>query len=420
MAGRDEAGLERGSSVTPRGGAGSGLIVESEGVSGGSHETLARMTAALLKRSKAHHVLVAVQRGRGDGGAAADGSGGGAPFRWMGAAGITDEPGAPFTPDARFFIASISKMFVAAAVLRLHERGRLDLEHSIRQYLPGELVDGIHCKDGRDWTDRITLRHLITHTSGLADWLEDRPRGGRSVLERAMTEGDVLLAPAEIVEHVRERLTPHFAPLHAEEPGRAPRYSNTNFDLLMLIAEAVAGRPFEDVLADEVLQPLGLMETGFAGNDGDMKRAASVWLGSEVLDRPRLLRSTRTLNSSVKDLFAFMQALVRGELFQERSTWELMTAQPRRFGFPRDVAAMRAPQWPVAYAKGIMHFQFPPPMSLLVAMPPVIGHTGSTGTWLFYCPYLDLYLCGAISQAMGGPVPFRFVPKLLRELARRG
>lgn len=95
-----------------------------------------------------------------------------------------------------------------------------------------------------------------------------------------------------------------------------------------------------------------------------------------------------------------------------------MIEQPRRFGFPRDAAAMRAPQWPIAYGKGIMRVEFPPPMSWFISAPPIIGHTGSTGSWLFYCPRPDVSVCGTVSQAAGGPVPFCFVPKLLREVQR--
>ena len=50
-------------------------------------------------------------------------------------------------------------------------------------------------------------------------------------------------------------------------------------------------------------------------------------------------------------------------------------------------------------------------------MPAVIGHTGSNGAWLFHCPAADLYLCGTVDDLSAGAVPYRFVPRLLREMA---
>lgn len=487
------------------------LYVERHGVADSEHARLSRLLAELVRRGKAQHGLLAVEWGgsrrvgqRGDGEARRirtdkGGAGGRRPRgggtgigrlggtaaggqnhvkRWIGATGVANGDGVAMTPEKSFFVASISKMFVATVVLKMWERGELELDGPIRQYLPGEFVGGIHRLNGVDYTDRITLRHLLTHTSGLADWFEDRPRGGASIVERALQEGDVGLEPDEIATYVREQLRPHFPPLGTDARPQPPRYCNTNFDLLMVVVERIAGAPFEDVLAREVLRPLGLANTTFAGRfkggagdggpgTGDGSGAdrgsgtsdgsgadsgsgtgvrkvgavagsnegaragnvpeagnagadAAVWLGEEALNLPRLLRSTRTLNSTAADLFAFMRSLVGGQVFERAETWESMSGQWRRFGFPRDVAAMRAPQWPIAYGMGVMHFEFPPPMSLLMGMPPVVGHTGSTGSWLFYCAELDVYVCGTVSQATGGPVPFRFVPKLLRELRRMG
>lgn len=65
---------------------------------------------------------------------------------------------------------------------------------------------------------------------------------------------------------------------------------------------------------------------------------------------------------------------------------------------------------------GMMRFRLPRVFTPLHPMPAVIGHTGSTGSWLSHCPELDLLLCGTVDQASAGAVPYRFVPKLLRVL----
>jgi D-alanyl-D-alanine carboxypeptidase len=90
-----------------------------------------------------------------------------------------------------------------------------------------------------------------------------------------------------------------------------------------------------------------------------------------------------------------------------------------RFGLPLDAAALRAPSWPIEYGLGLMRFQLPRFLTPLHPMPAVIGHTGSTGSWLFHCPELDVRIAGTVNQATAGAVPYRFVPKLLRALDPR-
>jgi CubicO group peptidase (beta-lactamase class C family) len=64
------------------------------------------------------------------------------------------------------------------------------LDERISAYLPSSLVAGLHRLKGVDYSDRITVRHLLSHTSGLADWLEDYPKSGRSLVEQIVAEGD--------------------------------------------------------------------------------------------------------------------------------------------------------------------------------------------------------------------------------------
>ena len=88
---------------------------------------------------------------------------------WEGAAGMADpEAGRSMTPETPVRIASNTKTFIAAAVLRLAEEGRLDIDDSIADHLPSEFVEMLE-GDGYD-TGAMTLRHLLTHTSGLFDF----------------------------------------------------------------------------------------------------------------------------------------------------------------------------------------------------------------------------------------------------------
>jgi D-alanyl-D-alanine carboxypeptidase len=90
----------------------------------------------------------------------------------------------------------------------------------------------------------------------------------------------------------------------------------------------------------------------------------------------------------------------------------------KRFGFPCDAAALRAPSWPIEYGLGMMRFALPRALTPLRAVPELIGHSGSTGTWLFCCPRYEVLFAGAVDDISAGPVPFRrVIPQVLRAVA---
>jgi CubicO group peptidase (beta-lactamase class C family) len=161
--------------------------------------------------------------------------------RTLAAFGATDlEHDIPNTPSSIFEAGSVSKQFTAAAVLLLVQDGKIRLTDDIRQYLP-ELPD---------FGARITIDHLLTHTSGLRDWgtlatLEGWPR-----TERAMTQADIL-------DMMARQIDLNYA------PGTEYSYTNTGYNLLAMIVERVSGRPFPEFSAERIFKPLGLTSTSW-------------------------------------------------------------------------------------------------------------------------------------------------------------
>lgn len=94
-------------------------------------------------------------------------------FTWTGATGESTRDGLPVRSDTPVFLASIDKLWNATIAMKLSERGQLDLDSRICTYLPPALTQGIHRLGGVDYSEQITVRHLLGHTSGLADWLEE-------------------------------------------------------------------------------------------------------------------------------------------------------------------------------------------------------------------------------------------------------
>jgi D-alanyl-D-alanine carboxypeptidase len=359
----------------------------------------------LVARRGIYHAILGIER--------LDGS-----MRWTGAAGTADPSGRPMTAQTPYFIASVTKLYVAAAALRLCEQRRLDLEAPMASYLPAGLIAGCHRMDGTDLSDRITVRHLLSHTSGLADYLEDRPKGGRTMIERLVSEGDRPVPIDEAMRTVREELTPHFPPQDPASPRPRVRYSDTNYQLLMEVIGAVTGGTFAAALDDLILRPLGLTHTWVAGEPppAGLEPAAALWAGDEVLQVPLALAAVRDLNSTLDDQLTFIRALVTGRVFDDPATGGLMAERWGTFGFQLTLTP-RTPNWPIQYGLGMMRFRIPRLFSPFSPVPEVVGHSGSTGSWLFHCPERDLLLAGTVNQVTAGAVPYRVVPRLLRLLS---
>ena len=138
--------------------------------------------------------------------------------------------------DTAYRLASITKQFTAAGVLRLVESGRLSLDQPVRPILP-ELPSA---------AAGVTVRHLLTHTSGLPDY-EDLIPGEAT---EQVSDADVL----DLIAHDGQM---YFA------PGDGYRYSNTGYALLVLLVERVANRPFPQFMREEVLGRAGMTDAVF-------------------------------------------------------------------------------------------------------------------------------------------------------------
>ncbi|HZO18499.1 MAG TPA: serine hydrolase [Gemmatimonadaceae bacterium] len=146
----------------------------------------------------------------------------------------------PLTPESIIEAGSVAKQFTAAAILLLAQQGKLSLDDPVRK----------HIRELPDYGARLTLRHMINHTSGLRDWgtvaaVEGWPRGSR-----VHTHDHVL----DIVTRQRSLNFP---------PGTEYLYSNTGYNLLAIIVERVSGRSFADFTRTEIFEPLGMTRTSW-------------------------------------------------------------------------------------------------------------------------------------------------------------
>lgn len=201
------------------------------------------------------------------------------------------EHSVPITPDTVFRIASMTKQFTAVAILMLMERGRLELDDPIAKYLP-DYPNG----------DRITIRHLLTHTSGVWDYVQlDEVLQG---LRRDVTVD-------ELLAFFKDK------PLDFE-PGERMAYSNSGYTLLGAIIEKVSGRPYADFLQDSIFKPAGMTSTTVDSHDKIiLHRAAGYETRNGELHNVPFMSMTESfangnIAASVNDLFRWNEALFNG------------------------------------------------------------------------------------------------------------
>lgn len=202
--------------------------------------------------------------------------------------------------ESMFRAGSITKQFTAAAVMRLAERGGLGLDDPVEKHVPGYKTQG----------RRITIRHLLSHTSGIKNYTE---------LKRVMVdEPEHEFSRQEMLDLIQDE------PL-AFEPGTRFEYSNTNYYLLGMIIERVSGKDYCEFLGDEFFGPLSLSRVRCDSNTEIIKgRAQGYTFENEELENDRGLATSTPfaagmLIASAHDLVVWADALPAGKIVSKES-----------------------------------------------------------------------------------------------------
>ncbi|MGW2530440.1 serine hydrolase domain-containing protein [Streptomyces sp. NPDC001595] len=234
------------------------------------------------------------------------------------AVGIRDKVAeAPMDVHARFRIGSVSKTFSSVVLLQLVDEGKLELDRSVNTYLPGLLPD-----------DRITVRHLLTHRSGLADYtnamFNQTVPGFEAVRNRVFS--------------YQELVDLSLAEPRTTEPGVAYKYSNANFVVVGMLIEKLTGRPVADAYQRRIIKPLGLRQTSYVHPDTRIKGLhVRGYLHPDEAGAPLVDSTEQTVSwaqsagafiSSPADLNTFTSALMRGRLLSPAMLEAMTTVTP--------------------------------------------------------------------------------------------
>ena len=218
---------------------------------------------------------------------------------WAGSSGRDRDGLTELTPDSAMVIGSVTKTYVAATILQLVEEGAVALDESVHALLPS--VKGLNPK--------ITIGQLLDHTSGLADVFNETTRKGlEDHPEHAWTSDEVL------------------GTLHAPwyQPGEGWAYANTNYYLLGLVVERLAGAPLIDELNRRIVGPLGLTGTHMLTADA-AGPLAPAWT--------TIFWASGAMTSSAADLARWGDALYGGEILRPETRQAMLELNDHDYGY---------------------------------------------------------------------------------------
>jgi len=283
----------------------------------------------------------------------------------------------PVQIDSRYHSASIGKTMCATVFGILSDEGKINLNDKISSWLDDDILKGLFVVDGTDYSDQVTLKHLLSHTSGIGDYFEGPVKSGKPMLEIISSNPDLLFTPEELIAFTRENQIP------VGKPGQQFYYSDTGYILLGFILEAIEEKPYSVILEDRIFQPLGMTESYFMFYndkptdiigiymieiDFSNKNALSIdWAGGGVV-------------TTMNDLLTFMMALENGTILSD-DVYSQMT----------DFSNIYTKG--IYYGMGMMYFDFSE-LSLLLklsSMTDLYGGVGVTGTYMLYDKEKDTY-----------------------------
>ncbi len=207
----------------------------------------------------------------------------------------------PNAPDTKFRIGSMTKQFTSLLIMQLVQEKKIDLQAKLSTYLPFYR---------KDVGGRVTIHHLLTHTSGIPSYTDDL---------------------AQMAEVIRDPFPPaEFVAKYCSgdlqfKPGSEFRYDNSGYFILGAVIEAVTGKPYEDVLKERIFVPLGMKDSGYDRPVPVLaKRASGYAVTFDGLENSRYVNmslpyAAGALYSTVEDLYLWDRALAGDRLLSGES-----------------------------------------------------------------------------------------------------
>lgn len=301
-------------------------------------------------------------------------------FKWKGASGfIAPDEKLEMLPDDQFVSASCVKMMMSTIVMLLEEQGKLRLDDKINTFISDSIMEGIHIVNGISYADQITIRHLLNHTSGLPDAWDDK------FIEMWVQEPDKFWTPLEKIEWCKKNYNAKF------KPGENWSYSDIGYDLLGLIIEKITDKKLFEVYNELLLYPLKMEHTyrPFYEIQRPVGRKPS---NAYMQNIPVTSWTAFTADwggggmmTNNEDLTTFIRAFESNKIFKKSETKEKMF----------DLVKVQEGAY---YGFGIILYKLNTLGAGFETFTDVYGHSGSTGTFMYYSKSGDISITGTTNQ----------------------
>lgn len=284
--------------------------------------------------------------------------------------------GYPIKPEQPFHIASIGKTFTATLIGCLMDEHKLLIDDKIAMFLDESILKGLFEYQGVDYSDKVTVKQLLNHTSGIADYFGDKVIGTKPMKDWVLENTEKLWTPQELIAFSRDYQK------CAGAPGRKFHYSDTGYILLGLIIESISGKSFDAMLEEKIFTPLNMNDSYlmFYNHPKDNNLPiADVWFeGVNIKNYASLSLDWAGggIVSTARDLSRFIRALNNHEIISE-ATLKILYSFDEKF-----MAGIH-------YGCGFMEYHFGEFFPTMRSYPNYIGHMGVLGTQMFYSNSTD-------------------------------
>ena len=301
-----------------------------------------------------------------------------------------------FTANQPHFIASTTKLYVTALILNLKSKGKLNLEDKISTYLSPEVLKNLHIYKGIDYSSELTIKHLLSHTSGLPDYFEDKKENGKSLLQELAAGIDQKWSCLEAIE-----LSKHMKPKFKPGTKKKAFYSDTNFQLLSLIIENIYKNDIVSIFKTEIIDPLELKKTYLYSDTFD-KTPINIYYKEKQLTIPKAMSSFKAdggIVSTTEESMIFLKSFFNGKFFPKEYLNEL-------YEWNRIM-------YPLENGIGLMRFKLPKSFTMGKNVPILYGHSGLSGAFAYYSPETDTYYTGTVNQIDKPGTSYKLLVKIL-------
>jgi D-alanyl-D-alanine carboxypeptidase len=298
-------------------------------------------------------------------------------------------------------IASGTKMFAATVIQQLAEVGKLSLSDSIAKHLTISDYTKLNVQDGVDCSSQITIRDLLSHTSGIADYYQ---------LKRLPKKGDLARLSAEDPGWSFEEAITLARQLPAKFPPNSGKasYSFTNYQLIGRIIESVTSASLSEAFQTRIFGPLELSSTSLLTPETieTFNSASPVLIGKQnYLGAKRIasLGAEGAIVSSTEDTTKFLQEFFFGKLISKAGRDTLLSQW--------------LPIFPgIRYAAGVMSLGLPRIATRALHRGRYLGHSGATGHFMFFDPIGKTTIVGTTNQLKPNTISYRLMASVFRAI----